>query len=241
MASLKNGYARIANELLAAVYSSNMTEMQKEIVLLVMRFTYGYNGREFAELSYSFIAEGIGRDRRGVIRNVDKLTEKQVLLQRTGAQITTLGINDHIEQWHVTFRGSGLQTTTGGGAQTTSASGLQTTTPSGEQTTQQIQNEKKKNTNTNTKGEFEDLWALYPRKLGKSAVHKKAKEDVERNAEDVRRAIAAYCAEIERQHTEERYIMYGSTFFNGRWRDYLGAMPDAEEQTESRWKGEMIE
>ena len=85
------------------------------------------------------------------------------------------------------------------------------------------------------------MWALYPRKLGKSAVHKKAKEDVERNAEDVRMAIAVYCAEIERQHTEERYIMYGSTFFNGRWRDYLGAAVDAEAQTEKEWKGRKYE
>lgn len=235
MASLKNGYARIANELLEAIATAKITPMQREIAIIVMRYTYGYNGREFAELSYSFLADGLGHDRRETIRQVDDLIEKRILMSKTGTRITTLGINDHVEQWLVKFLGSGLHTTTNSGEITTKDSGEITTTNSGEITTQQIQNEKKKNPNTNTKGEFEDLWALYPRKLGKSAVHKKAKEDVERNADDVRKAIAAYCAEIERQHTEERYIMYGSTFFNGRWRDYLGAAEDAEEQTKSKF------
>ena len=51
-------------------------------------------------------------------------------------------------------------------------------------------------------------------------------EEVLRNAEAVRRAIERYKAEIARQHTEEKYIMYGSTFFNGRWRDYEGDESD---------------
>ena len=34
-------------------------------------------------------------------------------------------------------------------------------------------------------------------------------------------AINSYIAEIQENGTAEKYIMHGSTFFNGRWRDYV--------------------
>lgn len=221
MASLKNGYAKIANELLEAVYSADLTAMQKEIVIFVMRFTYGWQGREFAELSYSFIANGIGRSRNHVIANVSKLTELGVLKQGIGTTRTVLGINDDVDQWRVKLRrGGDPQVTSASDPQVTSASDLWVTRGSDLQVTQQTQPQQSQTINTNNIQIFDLLWELYPRKYGKSQLSKEAIAEVVKNADAVRRAIERYKAEIERQHTEERFILYGSTFFNGRWRDY---------------------
>ena len=68
---------------------------------------------------------------------------------------------------------------------------------------------------------FDRAWELFPNKKGKSAVSKKAMRELAEAGEiAVIAAIENYKAEIERKGTEEKYILHGSTFFNGRWRDY---------------------
>ena len=69
---------------------------------------------------------------------------------------------------------------------------------------------------------FEKVWKSYPRKVGKSAVTQKTKKELyEAGEEVVLGAVNSYIAEIQENGTAERYIMYGSTFFNVRWRDYI--------------------
>ena len=69
---------------------------------------------------------------------------------------------------------------------------------------------------------FDRAWELFPNKKGKSAISKKAmRELAEAGETSVIAAIENYKAEIQRNGTEEKYIMHGSTFFNGRWRDYV--------------------
>ena len=68
---------------------------------------------------------------------------------------------------------------------------------------------------------FDRAWELFPNKKGKSAVSKKAMRELAEAGETVViSAIDNYKAEIQRKGTEEKYILHGSTFFNGRWRDY---------------------
>lgn len=77
---------------------------------------------------------------------------------------------------------------------------------------------------------FDDLWALYPRKRGKASVSKKALQEI--NAvgfSKMSEAIANYKADIARSNTAEQYIMYGSTFFNGGYKDWLEVHSDGPE------------
>jgi hypothetical protein len=71
---------------------------------------------------------------------------------------------------------------------------------------------------------FEEAWRMFPEKKGKNAVSKKSKQEIEKAGIDtMRKAVTAYLAEIERKRStgfDQRY-MYGSTFFNGRWMEYL--------------------
>ena len=69
---------------------------------------------------------------------------------------------------------------------------------------------------------FDRAWEMFPNKKGKSAVSKKAMRELAEAGETaVIAPIENYKAEIQRNGTEEKYILHGSTFFNGRWRDYV--------------------
>lgn len=71
---------------------------------------------------------------------------------------------------------------------------------------------------------FEELWKLYPRKAGKSAISLAAKKRLLKvGREPMIQAIAAYAATTKGK--DEKYILMGSTFFNTRYQDYLGVKP----------------
>ena len=70
--------------------------------------------------------------------------------------------------------------------------------------------------------EFEDLWAPYPRKQGKAkaleAYKRARKAGVDKTT--VLDGITRYNAQITANNTKSKYIMQGSTWFNGkRWED----------------------
>lgn len=70
--------------------------------------------------------------------------------------------------------------------------------------------------------EFETLWKMYPRKLGKPKALKayiKARKSGT-TYEQVEQGIKNYLAEIKAQKTATEYIKHGSTWFNGEcWND----------------------
>ena len=69
---------------------------------------------------------------------------------------------------------------------------------------------------------FLALWDLYPKKVDKSSVSKKAKAELHKAGFDVvSSAIENYKAEIQRENRDMKYVKNGSTFFNGAWRDYV--------------------
>jgi hypothetical protein len=81
-------------------------------------------------------------------------------------------------------------------------------------------NTKKSNTNIST--EFDILWKLYPRKIGKPKALK-SYEKARKNGttfEQVKQGIELYCQQIDRQKTSVEYIKHGATWFNNEcWND----------------------
>ena len=77
---------------------------------------------------------------------------------------------------------------------------------------------------------FLALWDLYPKKVDKSAVTKKAKIELHKAGFDaVSSAIENYKAKIQRENRDMQYVKNGSTFFNGAWKDYLESSELSEE------------
>ena len=84
-----------------------------------------------------------------------------------------------------------------------------------------------KNINT---AHFEEMWKLYPRKIGKKAALRawvaRRREGVE--AETLMLAASRYAATCRSEETAKRYIKHASTFFgpDEHWRDYLEEAAD---------------
>ena len=80
----------------------------------------------------------------------------------------------------------------------------------------------KKERNNNICSFFQSVWDEYPKKLGKNKVTKAAMKQLEEAGIDtVMEAVRRYVEKIKMDGTEEKYIMHGSTFFNGAWREYV--------------------
>ena len=67
---------------------------------------------------------------------------------------------------------------------------------------------------------IESLWKIYVRKEGKNQVSKKAKEEMFKIGYDRMKACIEKYAR-EKAGTDKQYLLMGSTFFNGRYKDYL--------------------
>ena len=84
------------------------------------------------------------------------------------------------------------------------------------------------NKNNNILTEFETLWTLYPRKIGKPKALK-AYERARKNGatfEEVQQGIQAYRRQIEALKTDTEYIKHGSTWFNNEgWKDDYNFAP----------------
>ena len=68
---------------------------------------------------------------------------------------------------------------------------------------------------------FEELWSMYPSKRGKNQVSDKTKRQLMGvRTEDMRKAIDRYVAEKESAPYDRQWLN-GSTWFNGRYLDYI--------------------
>ncbi|WP_061313703.1 hypothetical protein [Clostridium botulinum] len=84
----------------------------------------------------------------------------------------------------------------------------------------QKENKRKIKENIYSANDIEDIWNLYPNKKGKSIAIKKIPKLLNKyGKEQIERCIARYSKEVEGK--EKQYILNGSTFFNGRYEDYL--------------------
>lgn len=93
-------------------------------------------------------------------------------------------------------------------------------------------NTKNKNNSSNSpesarsskiENEFEQLWKIYPRKIGKKKAFdsfKKARKVKKIPYETIENGLYRYVRHLEQQETEEQFIMHGSTWFGQeKWQD----------------------
>ena len=79
---------------------------------------------------------------------------------------------------------------------------------------------KKQSVSKKIEEHFRELWLLYPLKRGKNHVTAAAKRRLAEVTEaEMARAIDRYEREYENA-PPDRQMLYGSTWFNGRWEDY---------------------
>ncbi|WP_051534133.1 replication protein [Desulfitibacter alkalitolerans] len=100
-AQLENGFTRLANKLLEAIYSAKLNATQLKIILTVIRYTYGYSRKEH-NLSLNFISKATGISKRYISNELKQLIEHKVIevtKEHTDTSSRVLKINKNYKEW----------------------------------------------------------------------------------------------------------------------------------------------
>lgn len=98
---VENGYTKIANELIEALYRTKLNGTQFRIVLAIIRYTYGFSKKE-TNMSLSFISSATNQNRNQVKREIDELIKNNILTvvkEFDTKNSRTLQINKDYENW----------------------------------------------------------------------------------------------------------------------------------------------
>ena len=241
---LENGYTSIANEILDNLCKLSLNGTELKVVICIFRYTFGFR-RKSHKLSASFISRYGNCELSSVKRALKRLQEKKIVVcvnpEKKGVT-AELMFNKNYEQWATSSKkATSSEITTSSKTATRPVAEL-TPEPVAELTPKKIKKEKQ-NINKNIYDDFfEKVWKPYPRKLGKSSVTQKAKKELYEAGENVvLGAVNSYMAEIQENGTAEKYILHGSTFFNGRWRDYVKEPEPRVEVTAEEPEGKPID
>lgn len=98
----KNGFTRIADELLDALVRFDLSKRQYKIVLAVIRKTYGYN-KKADDMSSRQLALLTGIADTHCRSAVRELAKMQVLLVNPGKFGQVIGLNKDYEAWHADY------------------------------------------------------------------------------------------------------------------------------------------
>ncbi|USK46321.1 replication protein [Cytobacillus oceanisediminis] len=96
----KNGYTRIANEILEKIAKTDLNGTQLRIVMVIWRYTYGFSRKEY-EISLAFLAEAIDTLRGHVDRELTNLINRKIInvvgIGKRRGRI--LSFNKNYEEW----------------------------------------------------------------------------------------------------------------------------------------------
>ncbi|CAH0177952.1 hypothetical protein SRABI84_01351 [Peribacillus simplex] len=96
---LENGYTKIANEIFEEVAKIKLSPTQYRLLLVVWRFTYGFNRKEH-NMSLNFLSQATGCDSRQIQRELKRLEERNVIFQRIkSGSYRKISFNKNHDEW----------------------------------------------------------------------------------------------------------------------------------------------
>jgi len=229
----ENGFVQIANEILDNIVKLNLNGTQFRIIMTVWRYTYGFNRKEHS-ISETFLSKAIDADRRNIRRELKMLFDMKILIkvkEATYSEPAIIKFNKNYDE----YDGVGVNSPPEGeldlrGRKCPKGGGESAPSTGGEFAPQEIQLKYNKDNNAHSLF-FETIWELYPRKMGKSKVSDKTKKELAKVGYDV---ISKAIENYKNQKPQYAEFMYGSTFFNKGYQDYVSDSVEdepAKEQT----------
>ena len=210
-----NGFTRIANELMEVIPQSGFNGTQHNILWTVFRYTYGFHRKEH-ELSLTFIAKATGSHKVVIQREVKKLIEMKVLIEKSPPTFNStriIAFNKNYSSWQLTNQ------------LTVNQSDNHTVNQSVNSTVNQMVNQERKKDNLKEIGAFfEEIWSKYPNKKGKGKVSATKKKELYKIGDEIFRCIERYVKDTEKRRSngfKDLQFQNGSTFFNSGYVDYL--------------------
>lgn len=99
---IEKGHTRIANEILEHISKTNLNGTQFRIVMVIWRYTYGFQRKQH-ELSSAYISQAIGiKNRSVVIRELNVLLDRKIIsVVGNGSRGTKiLKFNKNYDEWY---------------------------------------------------------------------------------------------------------------------------------------------
>lgn len=100
-AQLEDGYTRVANELLEQIPKFKFNGTQLRIILIIWRFTYGFNRKDH-EMSLTFFIKATQLGKTQIDRELTTLIDSNVLIvteEPTYTKSRKLGFNKNYDEW----------------------------------------------------------------------------------------------------------------------------------------------
>lgn len=155
---LKNGYTKLANEILERMALIKLSPIQYRLIFLIWRYTYGFNRKEHV-LSQSFLSEATQYDARQIRRELQKLEQRKVIIQKVSqGRARVISFNKNYDEW--IYEETEGKTTPGNS--TLSTRGKTTPGTWGNSTPEEIKNLKK---NLNINSSSEEVFKFYSNNL----------------------------------------------------------------------------
>lgn len=218
-------FDRIKNENYVNIAGWMIRELKlKGNELIIYAIIYGFTQAENQVFngSLEYLSQWTNSSKQTVLTNLKSLLDKGLIAKKE--QIIN---NVKFVEYYSKNLNTPIQKTLIGGGQKTLPNNIYTDT----KTNNIKENNKKKANIKQLKKEFEEIWKLYPRKIGKSpalAKYIKARQDGV-TFETVKSGVEKYARFVKGKN--EKYIKHGSTWFNQKgWEDEYNVKPKLEEK-----------
>lgn len=217
----ENGHIDIANTIAEKFCRFRLSGNEWQILWVVLRKTYGWHKKE-DKISLSQFVKATELLRPNAIRAIKSLVSKKILLV---SKLIPQGINSYIFNKHFNeWQGSIKIDTPSIKIDNRVVSKLIHTK---ETITKEIKH-------MSISFDFESLWKLYPRPIGKKLAMKHFKASVknEQDYQNIQQALNNYLHSKTVLVGDEQYIQHGSTWFNN-WRDWIVNNTQQQKQNEN--------
>lgn len=221
---LENGYTRVANELLDALARTSIPGNIMQVVIVVIRKTYGYNKKK-DQISISQFCEATGIQDRSNIRRALKLARRIGVVTADPRGVTddprtpaTYSIAKDYNKWH-----HGVKHDLGS---KNHLPGVKDDLKQGSRTTPTKDNNKRQY-NKHLLNGFEILWDKYPNKDGKKDALRHYKSSV-KNKEDFELIKLALKNYLQAGQVQRGFVKAGKTWFYN-WTDWVDYKPKPSE------------
>lgn len=188
---IDDGHTKIANELLDAIISHDLSKRQLKILLFIIRKTYGWNKSQ-DDISRSQIVEATKLHNPHVTTAIQELVQQNILIVSNGYHAKNYKINKYYDSWRDTE--TVIITKTVPVTKTVTITETVTDCYQNGNISLPKQSPQKTTPKDNTKDSdlFETLWAEYPKRLGGN------------NKQD---AIKQYNARLKQGNTHEQMLI----------------------------------
>lgn len=214
MPQLEDGYTRIADELLEALVRTRIPGQAGQVLLFIIRKTYGFNKKEDT-ISLSQFEAATGLNKSRVCHCLNTLEGMKLITKKGNGDMTIYGINKKYSGWiplpkKVTIAKNHNRR----------CEKSQSALPNMGHTIDTLT----KDTLTKDKviSLFWIVWNKYPMKAGKKEAlkHYKATVKYQEDADNCEKALVNYLEHLALPQNSYKHPMNGSTWFNN-WQDYI--------------------